>query len=132
MEITVFGAGAIGGVVGAYLAKSRHQVLLVDSARDHVEAINRDGLLIDGLRGEFRVRARAVTPEDLPDSLDLVMLCVKAQNTAAAHSESRIMLKKGSVRSVKAKGSRLPTGLPVWRAMASRKGFWAQVQSLKR
>jgi ketopantoate reductase len=36
MPITVYGAGAIGGITGAALARAGHDVLLVDSAAAHV------------------------------------------------------------------------------------------------
>src|SRR5262245_20402367 len=47
MTITVYGAGAIGGVTGAALAQAGHDVLLVDKAADHVAAVNAHGLAID-------------------------------------------------------------------------------------
>jgi 2-dehydropantoate 2-reductase len=37
MTITVYGAGAIGGITGARLARAGHDVLLVDRADDHVQ-----------------------------------------------------------------------------------------------
>ena len=40
MRFTVIGAGAIGGTIGAHLARAGHEVLLVDSAADHVHAID--------------------------------------------------------------------------------------------
>jgi 2-dehydropantoate 2-reductase len=43
MSITVYGAGAIGGVTGAAFARACHDVLLVDSAAPHVDAIKEAG-----------------------------------------------------------------------------------------
>jgi len=88
MRFTVVGAGAIGGTIGAHLARAGHDVLLVDAAPDHVEAIDRDGLAIEG-RAPFRVRVPAVTPAGLADAcatrpLEAVLLAVKAQHTRAA------------------------------------------------
>ena len=42
--ILIWGAGAVGGTLGAYLARAGEDVLLVDIAQDHVDAMNRDGL----------------------------------------------------------------------------------------
>jgi 2-dehydropantoate 2-reductase len=85
MVITVYGAGAIGGVTGAALARSGHPVLLVDQAADHVAAINADGLAVTGAPGgDFAVRVPAVTPDALGSGLGLVLLAVKAQHTPAA------------------------------------------------
>jgi 2-dehydropantoate 2-reductase len=80
----VVGAGAIGGTVGAQMVRAGHDVLLCDADSAHVDAINREGLQIEGPVEQFTVPARAVTPDDLPDRLEAVLLAVKAQHTAAA------------------------------------------------
>jgi 2-dehydropantoate 2-reductase len=82
--ILVWGAGAIGGTVGAYLARAGEAVLFVDRAADHVAAIARDGLQITGPIAEFRVRAPAVVPADLKGKFDTIFLCTKAPDTAGA------------------------------------------------
>lgn len=87
MQITIVGAGAIGGTTGAHLIRAGHDVLLVDAAKEHVDAVNRDGLRIEG-HETFTVRAPAVTPDELPRALagrplGAVMLAVKAQHTAS-------------------------------------------------
>ena len=84
MTVTVVGAGAIGGVTGAALARAGHDTLLVDQAADHVAAMNAGGLTIATPDGAWTVPVRAVTPDGVPDALDLVLLAVKAQHTAAA------------------------------------------------
>jgi 2-dehydropantoate 2-reductase len=83
MAITVYGAGAIGGLAGAYLAKAGHDVLLVDKVREHVEAINRDGLRITGA-ADFTVRVCACRSDELTGPLGLTFLAVKSQDTDAA------------------------------------------------
>jgi 2-dehydropantoate 2-reductase len=83
-RITIVGAGAIGGVLGAYLSAAGHDVLLVDTVKEHVAAINREGLRISGLRGDRRFPVRAVTPDQLEGPLDFVILAVKAQHTGEA------------------------------------------------
>jgi 2-dehydropantoate 2-reductase len=84
MAITVFGAGAIGGVTGAALARAGQDVLLVDQAVEHVRAVNADGLTVETAAGSWTARPRAITPEALAGGLDLVLLAVKAQATGAA------------------------------------------------
>src|SRR5918994_1456688 len=59
MKITVVGAGAMGGSYGGLLAVTGHEVQLIDACQAHVDAINRDGLRVDGVRGDHRVRAAA-------------------------------------------------------------------------
>jgi 2-dehydropantoate 2-reductase len=84
MAITIYGAGAIGGVTGAALARAGHDVLLVDRAVDHVSAMNERGLTIERRSGETTVRVRAVLPEALGGGLELVLLAVKSQDTPGA------------------------------------------------
>jgi 2-dehydropantoate 2-reductase len=88
MHITIIGAGAIGGTLGAHLVRAGHDVLLVDNVEEHVNAIERSGLAIEGNR-TFRVRVPAVTVAGLADALggrppEAVFLAVKAMHTAAA------------------------------------------------
>jgi 2-dehydropantoate 2-reductase len=84
MVVTIVGAGAIGGVTGASLARAGRDVLLVDQAADHVAAINAGGLTVVTLDGAWTARVRAIVPEALPARLDLVLLAVKAHHTTAA------------------------------------------------
>jgi 2-dehydropantoate 2-reductase len=84
MTITVYGAGAIGGVTGAALTRAGHEVLLVDAAAEHVAAMNANGLTIETPQGAWTARVRAVAPEGLGGDLSLVLLSVKSQHTGAA------------------------------------------------
>jgi 2-dehydropantoate 2-reductase len=84
MAVTIVGAGAIGGVTGASLARAGHDVLLVDQAADHVAAMNAGGLVVATPEGDWTASVRAVTPDAMPAALDLVLLAVKAQHTAVA------------------------------------------------
>ena len=84
MTYVVVGAGAIGGTVAAGLVRDGHDVLVCDADPEHVAAINRDGLAIEGPVEEYTVRVPAVSPDDLPDGIDTVLLAVKAHHTGAA------------------------------------------------
>jgi len=83
-ETLIWGAGAIGGTIGAYLVRAGHAVRFVDVAADHVAAIEAQGLHISGPVGDFTVHAPAVTPERLTGTYARVLLAVKAHHTAAA------------------------------------------------
>ena len=87
MPITVYGAGAIGGITGAALARAGHDVLLVDNAAAHVDAINAAGLTVERGGAATTTMLRAVTPSGLGPSLDLVLLAVKSQHTKDALAE---------------------------------------------
>ncbi len=82
MQLTIIGAGAIGGTIGAHMIRSGHDVVLCDTDVDHVEAINSKGLTIEGPVENFTVRATAITPDQLPDRIEHVAVSVKTQHTA--------------------------------------------------
>lgn len=84
MTILIWGAGAIGGTLGAYLIRAGHNVRLVDIVNEHVDAINQSGLKITGPVDEFTVRAAASTPGALTGCCDTILLCTKSQHTRAA------------------------------------------------
>lgn len=80
----IWGAGAIGGTLGAHLARAGHDVTLVDVAAEHVDVINASGLGITGPITEFTARMPAFTPDTLRGTWDTVILATKAQHTEAA------------------------------------------------
>lgn len=84
VEITVIGAGAIGGTVAAHLLRDGHDVLLCDVDEAHVSAINERGLRVTGPVTELVVPARAVLPDDLPPVVERAIIAVKSHHTAAA------------------------------------------------
>lgn len=84
MTVTVYGAGAIGGITGAALARAGHPVLLVDVDEAHVAAMNAAGLTVEVPGGEWNAPVRAVNPAALDGGLDLVLLAVKSHQTPIA------------------------------------------------
>jgi 2-dehydropantoate 2-reductase len=82
--IVIWGAGAIGGTLGAHLARAGHEVLLVDTVAEHVEACRTKGLTISGPVSEFTQIIPAVTPAELTGRYSRIVLAVKAQATKAA------------------------------------------------
>lgn len=84
MSILIWGAGAIGGTLGAAFLRAGHAVTFVDNVAAHVAAINRHGLRIEGPIFQDTVKAPAVLPEEVEGVFDQVFLCVKAQHTEAA------------------------------------------------
>jgi 2-dehydropantoate 2-reductase len=84
MRYTVVGSGAIGGTLGAHMARAGEDVTFVDQDADHVKAMNERGLTIRGYSETFTVPAQAFTPEAVPGPLEAVLLAVKAQHTETA------------------------------------------------
>ncbi len=84
-RITIWGAGAIGGTLGAHLVRAGHDVLFVDTVAEHVAAMRARGLEITGPVSPLRVGpVPASLPGDVRGRLGTVLLCVKAHHTRAA------------------------------------------------
>ncbi|MDF7647651.1 2-dehydropantoate 2-reductase N-terminal domain-containing protein [Erwiniaceae bacterium L1_54_3] len=84
-KILIWGAGAIGGTVGAYLARAGLSVTFVDIDADHVSQIRdpQRGLRITGLE-DFNVVAPAFLPDELQGRWKRIFLAVKSHHTAQA------------------------------------------------
>ncbi|HEX5166056.1 MAG TPA: ketopantoate reductase family protein [Thermomicrobiales bacterium] len=82
--ITIVGAGAIGGTVGAFLTDAGYDVTLVDVVPEHVQIMNERGLRITGLRGDRTFPVKAVLANDLRGPLGVTFLCVKGHFTEPA------------------------------------------------
>lgn len=84
MQLTIIGAGAIGGTIGAHMIRAGHDVVFCDVDADHVKAINEFGISIEGPVENFSVKAKAILPADLPDKLQNVAIAVKSHHTKSA------------------------------------------------
>lgn len=83
-SITIIGAGAIGGTVGAFLHDAGYDVTLVDIVPEHVQTINERGLRITGVRGDRTFPVKAVLAGDVQGPLGVTFLCVKGHFTEPA------------------------------------------------
>ena len=93
--LLIWGAGAIGGTIGAALARAGQDVLLVDTVAEHVAAMQADGLLIEGPVAAYRQPVRAVTPDRVEGRFQRILLAVKAHHTAGATAALRPHLAPG-------------------------------------
>ncbi len=84
-RILVIGAGAIGGTLGALLARAGHPVVFLTKSAEAAEAINRDGMTVRGVRGSFTARVGAAHQAGrLAPPFQLVMVAVKTYDLEAA------------------------------------------------
>lgn len=83
-KVLIVGAGAIGGVLGALLARAGREVVFL-ARPEAAERINAVGLSVRGVRGPFTVRPRAEARADsLSGPFDAAMVAVKAYDLRAA------------------------------------------------
>ncbi len=91
MRFVVYGAGAVGGVVGALLAEAGEEVVLI-ARGSHAGAIRRSGLVLESPAGT-RVVRMAVTEDPSGADLrpgDVVLLGMKSQDTRPALEALRL------------------------------------------
>ena len=103
MQVVVYGAGAIGSLVGARLQESGANVSLI-GRRPHVDAIQANGLLVKEPDQSRLVRLRATTV--LADPADIILLTVKSQDVQEAcrtiarlDSDATVVTMQNGVRS---------------------------------
>ncbi len=76
MRIAIYGAGSLGTVLGAYLAKNGTEADLVNHNKAHVEALREKGAHITGTV-DFTVPVHALLPEEMSGKYDIIFLMTK-------------------------------------------------------
>jgi 2-dehydropantoate 2-reductase len=113
MRIGVIGAGALGGLFAALLDRAGHEVV-VTARGDQLAAIRERGLRVEGAYGALTAHLRA-EPE-LPETPELALLAVKAQDAPAAAAQNvaalagvPVLVVQNGVRGPQALQEALPT-----------------------
>ena len=83
MRYAVLGAGAMGAVVGGFLARGGRDVVLWDINQAHIDAINTHGLRMDLPSGSETIDLPACRPTE-GDDADVILVLTKTMHTAAA------------------------------------------------
>jgi 2-dehydropantoate 2-reductase len=81
VKICIYGAGAIGGFIGARLARAGEEVSLI-ARGPHLEAMKARGLKLLSAEGEFTVRPRCTADPAELGPQDYVVLALKAPAVA--------------------------------------------------
>ena len=76
MKVAIFGAGSLGTVLGAYIARNNEQIDLINHNKEHIEALKTFGARIVG-RVEFNQKVNALTVEEMDDNYDIIYLLTK-------------------------------------------------------
>ena len=83
-KIAVYGAGAMGTVLGAFLSKAGLDVELVTRNKAHVLALQEKGAIVecqaDGTR--LQIPVRASLPTEMGESYDVIFLMTKQRHNA--------------------------------------------------
>lgn len=96
MRIAIYGAGGVGGYFGGRLAQAGEEVIFI-ARGEHLAAIQRDGLKVESIAGDFSVAPAFAT--DDPASIgevDCVIVAVKAWQVTEAAEAMRPMIGPGT------------------------------------
>jgi 2-dehydropantoate 2-reductase len=99
-KIVILGAGAMGGLFGGLLHEGGLEVTLVDTRRDHVDAIRRDGLKIVGHGGDRSIGVPATTDVSTVQRADVVLVQCKAMHSVAAVTAAQHLFQAGDTFAV--------------------------------
>jgi 2-dehydropantoate 2-reductase len=81
MKFCIYGAGAIGGLIGAHLARAGEDVTLI-ARGPHLAAMRERGLKVTGHGGDFTVRPRVTEDPAEAGPQDYVVVALKAHAVA--------------------------------------------------
>jgi 2-dehydropantoate 2-reductase len=95
-RVAVVGAGAVGCYYGGMLARAGHDVVLIGRP-GHVDAIAADGLHLETLTFDERVRVAASTDVAAAQGADLVLFAVKSSDTTATAASLKSVLSPDAV-----------------------------------
>jgi 2-dehydropantoate 2-reductase len=94
MKIAIVGCGAMGSVYAGLFASAGHEVWAIDRWAEHVEAMKKNGLRLEGKSGDRTVKVRATTQAKDAGPCDLVVLATKAMHVAPAAESAKALLGK--------------------------------------
>lgn len=89
MKIAIVGSGAMGSLYGAYLHKSGEEVYLINKWEEHINTINKEGLVIDTGDKKLKFYPKAVTNSKDIGIVDLAIVFVKSTKTEEAILENK-------------------------------------------
>jgi len=78
LKVAVLGAGAMGCLFGGLLAEKGLDVILIDVWKEHVDAINNNGLKMDGHGGDRFIKVKATTDTSSLEKVDAIIVMCKA------------------------------------------------------
>jgi len=82
----IYGAGAMGTILGAYLSRAGVDILLVSRNEDHVKALCSNGARVIG-KDDFVCPVRAATPDNIDGKYDCIFLMTKQRGNERLPSE---------------------------------------------
>lgn len=103
MNILIVGPGAMGCLFAALLQKAAvalkkdtHQIFLLDKNPERAAKINKLGLSVEGISGNWKVYVKTTADIKNISKVDLIILCVKAYDTKEAVTKIKPLVTEGT------------------------------------
>ena len=81
MRCAIYGAGAMGTVLGAYIAGAGRDIDLINRNQKHIAALKEKGAHIVGT-AEFTQKVNALLPSEMTGKYDVILLMTKQRDNA--------------------------------------------------
>lgn len=97
-NIAVIGAGPVGSIMSAYLARNRENVFLIDIKKELISAVEKKGITIIGAGDNFNVRLKGTgysTSSLGRFKVDLIIVAVKLNFLDSLLEEVKLIFKPG-------------------------------------
>lgn len=92
MKIVIVGPGAMGCLLAAFLCKSDAEIWFLDKDKERVTKINQQGIILEGISGNWQAKVKvSVDPKEI-DKADLVIISVKSYDTKEAIMSARPLI----------------------------------------
>ena len=91
MKIAIIGCGAMGSVYAALLADAGNEVWAIDTWQEHIDAINKNGLRVEGASGDRTVKINASADAIDAGECDLIIVATKASGVATAAQAAKMI-----------------------------------------
>ncbi len=76
MNVAIYGAGAMGTVLGAYITRAGYEIDLINRNKEHIKVLKETGARIIG-KTEFTQHVSALLPDEMSKKYDIVLLMTK-------------------------------------------------------
>lgn len=98
MKIVIIGAGAMGSLYGSFLCGTGNEVWLLDRWKEHIEAVNQTGLIVEKQDSSSLINDLKATCDPKEAGIaDLAIIFVKSTMTEKAVKENQAVFGKNTI-----------------------------------
>jgi 2-dehydropantoate 2-reductase len=92
MKIVIIGPGAIGCLFAVFLSKSKEEIWLLDKNKDRAEAIKQQGIIVEGISGNWQANVKTTADPKEIEAADLLIISVKSYDTKGAILQAKSLV----------------------------------------